>query len=471
MKERTYDVAVIGAGPGGYVSAIRSAQLGLKTAIVEKESMGGVCLNVGCVPSKALITASEFFYKLAHHDAKAMGISINGSASVDMKKLQKWKESICQKMSSGISSLLKNNKVDIVNGDASFLSPEKLEIKLQNGDIQHISAKYFVLAMGSSPIELPHFIFDEENILSSTGGLAFQEIPKRVVVVGGGYIGLEIAGYLRHLGSEVTVLEATSEFLGGLADKDMTEVIIKYFKKIGVTLLKDCKAQSWKAKGKNLVVNVEVQGQKQDILTDKILVAVGRRPNSDQANIKGIGLALDERGFIKVDEQRRTNIPHIFAIGDLAGQPMLAHKASYEGILVAEVLAGKKRIFDAKVIPSVVFTHPEFASVGLSERECQQQGLSVKISRFPFSANARAHCFQEVNGFVKMIADASNDLILGVHIVGPDASHLISEAALAIEMRATLEDMACTIHPHPTLSETLMESCEAALGHPIHILR
>lgn len=470
MKEKTYDVVVIGGGPGGYVSAIRSAQLGLKTAIVEKKSMGGVCLNVGCVPSKALITASEFFYKLANHDAKAMGISINGSVSVDMNKLQKWKTSICQKMSSGISALLKGNKVDIVNGKASFLSPEKLEIKLQNGDTQYIQSKYFVLAMGSSSIELPHFNFDEENILSSTGALEFKELPKRVVVIGGGYIGLEIAGYLRHLGSEVTVLEATSEFLGGLADKDITEVITKHFKKIGITLLKECKAQSWETKGKDLVVNVDIQGQKQDILTDKILVAVGRKPNSDTANLKGIGLDLD-RGFVKVDKQRRTNIPHIFAIGDLAGQPMLAHKASYEGILVAEVLAGKNRTFDAQVIPSVVFTHPEFASVGLSQRECQEQGLSVKINRFPFSANARAHCFQEVDGFVKMIADASNDLILGVHIVGPQASQLISEAALAIEMGATLEDMACTIHPHPTLSETLMESCEAALGHPIHILR
>ena len=470
MEEKTYDVVVIGGGPGGYVAAIRAAQLGLKTAIVEKKYMGGVCLNVGCVPSKALITASEFFYKLAHHHAETMGISVNGSASVDMKKMQKWKDSICKKMSSGISFLLKGNKVDTIYGEALFLSPKKLEIKLQSGDIQHISAKYFVLAMGSSPIELPGFTFDEENILSSTGALAFQEIPKKIVVIGGGYIGLEIAGYLCHLGSKVTVLEASSEFLGGLADKDITEVITKHFKKIGVTLLTNSIAQSWKSKGKEFIVNVNIEGQKKDILTDKILVAVGRKPNSDQANIKEIGIELD-RGFIKVDEQRRTNIPHVFAIGDIAGQPMLAHKASYEGILVAEVLAGKKRIFDAKVIPSVVFTHPEFASVGLSERECQEQGLSVKISRFPFSANARALCFQEVNGFVKMIADASNDLILGVHIVGPEASQLISEAALAIEMGATLEDMACTIHPHPTLSETLMESCEAALGHPIHILR
>ena len=470
MKEKTYDVVVIGGGPGGYVCAIRSAQLGLKTAIVEKQYMGGVCLNVGCVPSKALITASEFFYKLTNNDAKAMGISFNGSASIDMQKLQKWKESICKKMSSGISSLLKGNKVDIVNGEAIFTSLEKLEVKLQNGNIQNISAKYFVLAMGSSPIELPKFPFDEDNILSSTGGLEFKEIPKRIVVVGGGYIGLEIAGYLCHLGSKVTVLEACSEFLNGLADKDITEVIIKHFKKIGVTLLINSRAQSWKKKGKDLVITINTHGQGQDILTDKILVAVGRRPNSEEASINKIGIELDGN-FVKVDEQRRTNIPHIFAIGDIAGQPMLAHKASYEGALVAEVLAGKKRIFDAKAIPSVVFTHPEFASVGLSESQCTEQGLSVKVSRFPFSANARAFCFQESSGFVKMIADASNDLILGVHIVGPEASQLISEAALAIEMGATLEDMACTIHPHPTLSETLMESCEAALGHPIHILR
>ena len=466
-----YDVVVIGGGPGGYVSAIRSAQLGLKTAVIERKHIGGVCLNVGCVPSKALISASEFFHRLTGPDAQAMGISIKGTVFIDMKKLQAWKASICQRMSSGISTLLKGNGVDVILAEASFTSPQKIEIKSSTGHVQSVEAKYFIIATGSRPIELPGFTFDEKNILSSTGSLEFQEIPKKVVVIGGGYIGLEIAGYLCQLGSQVTVLEASLEILAGMADKDMALVITKNLKKLGVTLLKESKAQSWKTKGNRLSVQVKSKGQEQEILTDKILVAVGRKPNSDQAHLKNIGLTLDKGGFIQVDGQRRTNIPHIFAIGDIAGSPLLAHKASYEGILVAEVLAGKRRIFDAKVVPSVVFTHPEFASVGLNEKECQEQGLSVKTSRFPFMANARAFCLQNAEGFVKVIADAQNNVVLGVHIVGPDASNLISEAALAIEMGATLEDIACTIHPHPTLSEGLMESCEAALGHPIHILK
>ena len=466
-----YDVVVIGGGPGGYVAAMRSAQLGLKTAIIERRHIGGVCLNVGCVPSKALISASEFFHRLTGPDAQAMGISIKNNISIDIKKLQAWKASICQKMSSGISTLLKGNGVEIIHAEASFISSKELEIKSSTGQIQSIKAQYFIVATGSRPVELPGFTFDEKNILSSTGSLELQKIPKRVVVVGGGYIGLEIAGYLCQLGSKVTVLEASLEILSGMADKDIALVITKNLKKLGVTLLTESKAQSWKNKGHCLSVKVKNKEQEQEILTDKILVAVGRRPNSDQANLKNIGLTFNKKGFLQVDGQRRTHIPHIFAIGDIAGPPLLAHKASYEGILVAEVLAGKRRTFDAKVIPSVVFTHPEFASVGLSQKECQQQGLSVKISRFPFVANARAFCLQNTEGFVKVIANAQNNIILGVHIIGPDASNLISQAALAIEMGATLEDMACTIHPHPTLSETLMESCESALGYPIHILK
>ncbi len=467
---RKYDVVIIGAGPGGYVAAIRSAQLGFKTAIIEKEYMGGVCLNIGCVPSKALISAAHFFHKLTGSDAQAMGIQVKGTTSIDMKKLQLWKTSICQRMSKGVLSLLKGNGVEVIHGEASFTSPQQIQVTLSTDSTKQIEAKYFIVATGSRSTPLSGFAFDEKNILSSTGALALQEIPKKVIVVGGGYIGLEIAGYFCHLGSQVTVLEASSQILSGMADDDILQVIEKHLKKIGITILKNTKAHSWDDQGKTLSVTIESTEKKQNLLADKVMVAIGRKPNSDQMNLKDIGLLLDQNGFIQVNAQRRTNIPHIFAIGDIAGQPMLAHKASYEGILVAEVLAGQNRTFDVKVIPSVVFTHPEFSSVGLNEAECKAQGLPFKVSRFPFTANARAFCFQEPEGFVKVIFHADNQLVLGVHIVGPDASHLISEAALAIEMGATLEDIAYTIHPHPTLSETLAESCATALGHPIHVL-
>lgn len=461
-----YDVVVIGAGPGGYVAAIRSQQLGLKTAIIEKEDLGGVCLNVGCIPSKAMISAAHFFHRLKT-DASSMGIQINGSISLDIQQLQKWKQSVCQRMSNGVSYLLKSNGVEVFKGEATFTSQKELEVKMCDGGTQHISSQYFIIATGSRPIQIPGFVFDEDKILSSTGGLALNQPLKKLIVIGGGYIGLEIASYLCQLGTQVTVLEATPQLLSGIADPEATSLMQRSLKKLGVKILTNTKAQSWKMQGKNVCITAQTPQGSKNILTDKVLVAVGRKPNSD--NLHNIGLKIDAEGFLQVNEQRRTNIPHIFAIGDVAGQPLLAHKASYEGLLVADILAGHNRVFDAKVIPSVIFTYPEIASVGLTEEQCQQMNKTIKIGRFPFTANGKAVSLQETQGFVKIIADAQNDIIQGVHIVGPDASNLISEAALAIEMGATLQDMASTIHPHPTLSETLMEACEAALGHPIHI--
>ncbi|MBX3034832.1 MAG: dihydrolipoyl dehydrogenase [Bdellovibrionaceae bacterium] len=463
---QNFDVVVIGSGPGGYVAAIRSAQLGFKTAVVEREALGGVCLNIGCIPSKAMITATHLLHK-AQHDFPTMGLMVKGSIDVDMKKLLSWKESVCKKMSGGVSQLLKGNGVTVVPGDAVFKSPKELTVGKET-----LTAKHFIIATGSRPIEIPGFKFDEKDIMSSTGALALDHIPKRVVTIGGGYIGLEISSYLRKLGTEVTVVEAMPSLLAGVADPECAQLVARKAEKSGIRVLYNTKAKG-QAKTKNgYEVTVEKDGKEEKIACDKILVTVGRRPNGDQMNLKAAGVAVDERGFVKVDAQRRTNVPHIFAIGDIAGQPMLAHKASHEGILVAEVIKGHNRVYDAKTVPAVVFTDPEIASAGLTEAEARAKGMNdLKIAKFPFAANGRAVSMSETDGFVKMIADAKTNVVIGVHIVGPEASNLISEAALAIEMGARLEDIALTIHPHPTLGETMMEAAEATLGHAIHIIQ
>lgn len=467
---QNFDVVVIGSGPGGYVAAIRSAQLGFKTAVIEREFIGGVCLNVGCIPSKAMITATHLLHK-AQHQFKEMGLNIKGGIDVDMKQLVKWKQSVCDKMSGGVNQLLKGNAVTVLRGEAEFKNSKELTLKSSSAT-DTIQAKYFIVATGSRPIEIPGFKFDEKDIVSSTGALAWDQLPKRVVTIGGGYIGLEISSYLRKLGCEVTVVEAQSTLLAGVVDPECAQVVTRKLEKSGVKVLYGAKAKGQK-KGKDTYeVTVEINGKEEVLKADKILVTVGRRPNGDQANLKGAGIAVDERGFIKVDAQRRTNIPHIFAIGDIAGQPMLAHKASHEGILVAEVIKGQNRVYDAKTVPAVVFTDPEIAAAGMSEAEARAKGYNdLKIAKFPFGANGRAVSMMETEGFVKMIADAKTHVLLGVHIVGPEASNLISEAVLAIEMGARLEDVALSIHPHPTLGETMMEAAEATLGHAIHIIQ
>ncbi|MCB9086381.1 MAG: dihydrolipoyl dehydrogenase [Bdellovibrionaceae bacterium] len=467
---QTFDVCVIGAGPGGYVAAIRSAQLGLNTCVIEREALGGVCLNVGCIPSKAMITAAHFLHR-AQHDAPEMGFEIPGEIKVNMKKLVAWKQSVCDKMSGGVSMLLKGNKVTIINGDATFKTAQELTVKSSSGT-QSVMAKSFIIATGSRPIEIPGFAFDEKNVLSSTGALALDSVPKRIAVIGGGYIGLEISSYLAKLGAEVEVIEAASGVLSGAADPECVQVVQRRLKKNGVKIHTGAKAKSYKQNGKTMEVRLEVNGKEEAIKVDKVLVTVGRRPNSDQMNLKGIGLNIDDKGFIKVNAQRRTNLPHVFAIGDIAGQPMLAHKASHEGVLVAEVIGGQNRAYDAKTVPAVIFTDPEIASAGWTEEECKAHGhKELKVGKFPFAANGRAVSMMETDGFVKIIADAKTHLVLGVHIVGPEASNLVSEAVLAVEMGATLEDLALSIHPHPTLGETMMEAAEAALGHAIHVIQ
>lgn len=468
--KQNFDVCVIGAGPGGYVAAIRAAQTGKTVCIIERDALGGVCLNVGCIPSKAMISAAHLLHRIKH-DAPEMGLEIKGDVKVDMKKLVTWKQSVCDKMSGGVGQLLKGNSVTIIRGEANFKSPTELEVKGAEGTVA-VTAKNFIVATGSRPIEIPGFAIDETNVLSSTGALALSDLPRAVVVIGGGYIGLEIGSYLAKLGSEVTVLEAGSVLLNGVADRDCVQVVERKLKKNGVKVVPNAKAKSYKKNGATYEVTYELAGKTEVIKADRVLLTVGRRPNSDQLNLKAAGIALDEKGFIKVNAQRRTSVPHIFAIGDICGQPMLAHKASHEGVLVAEVIGGANRVYDAKTVPAVIFTDPEIASAGWLEEECKAKGHNdLKIGKFPFGANGRAVSIMETDGFVKIIADAKTNIVLGVHMVGPEVSNLISEAALAIEMGARLEDLALTIHPHPTLGETVMEAAEAALGHAIHIIQ
>lgn len=466
---KEFDVIVVGAGPGGYVAAIRSAQLGLKTAIVEKEYWGGVCLNVGCVPSKAMIKAASTFDK-ASNEYGNMGIEIPGDIKMDMKKLQSWKQSVCDRMAGGIDQLLKGNNVTQFFGTADFVAPKELSVKSTKGT-ESLKAKNIIIATGSRPIEIPGFKYDEESILSSTGGLAQDTKLKSIAVIGGGYIGLEIGTFMAKLGTEVTVVEAADSLLSGVVDKDCVQVVSRKLKKKGVKVVTNAFAKSFKKTKEGVELTYEVKGKAETLNVEKILVTVGRKPNSDMMNLKVAGVAVDERGFIKVDAQMKTNVPGIYAIGDIVGQPMLAHKASHEAIIAAEVISGKNRVYDAKTVPAVIFVDPEVAAVGMTEEECKAAGIKeLNIGKFPFAANAKAVSLQETEGFVKIIADKSNNVVKGVHICGPEASNLISEAALAIEMGARLEDLALTIHPHPTLGETMMEAAEAAMGHAVHIM-
>ncbi len=465
-----FDVCVIGAGPGGYVAAIRARQLGLKVALIEKEFLGGVCLNVGCIPSKALISAGSFYHRIKTQ-ASNMGFYVE-KTSVDMKQLHRWKNSVCEKMSGGVLALLKSYKVEVIKGEAQFENSHELMIQKSNGEKQNLKSQNFILAIGSRPMEIPGFEINENQVLSSTGVLDLKKLPKKVITLGGGYIGLEMSSFLSHLGVEVEIVEANSQILLNLADLDCVKVIERSLKKQNVKIHLKTKALNYKVLGNEIEIQVEnMQNKKKEVLkAEKIILTVGRKPNSDKMNLKSIGLDVDEKGFIKVDEQRRTSLTHIFAIGDVACQPMLAHKSSYEGIMVAEVLSGQNRAFDAKTIPSVIFTSPEIASCGLSEKQAYKKYSDLKVGKFSFGANGRAQSLMEASGFIKVLAEGSNNVIVGVHMVGPEVSQLISEAVLAIEMGATLEDIALCIHPHPTLSEVFMEACHHALGICVHSL-
>jgi len=460
------NVVVIGAGPAGYVCAIRLAQLGQKVTVVEKEFLGGTCLNVGCIPSKAMIAAGALMERM--HEAKTMGITVEG-VKLDLARLVAWKGEIVHKLTSGVGGLLKNHKVEHVAGTARIHDARTVKVQASGGE-RTLVCDDIVIATGSVPIAIPGFAFDGTHVWSSTEALAPKRIPKHLLVIGGGYIGLELGFLYRKLGSQVTVVEFTDGALPG-QDRDCVRVIERSLKQSGIKLITKTAAKGYESQGDKLFVKVDSGGKADTIECDQILCTVGRKPYSDGLGLDRVGLQVDGRGFLAVDKQMRTRVPNIYAIGDIAGQPMLAHKGSKEGLVAAAVIAGKKEEYDARCVPAVIFTSPEMASVGLQEEEARKQGHEVLVGQFPFAANGRALSLMEGDGFIKVVADKATDEVLGVHMVGPEVTELVAEAALAIEMGATSEDIARTIHAHPTLPEALMEASEAVHKAAVHIFQ
>ncbi|OWA37365.1 dihydrolipoyl dehydrogenase [Saccharibacillus sp. O16] len=459
------DTLVIGAGPGGYVAAIRAAQLGQQVLIVDKAELGGVCLNRGCIPSKALISAAHSYENAKH--GEAFGISAS-DVKVDFAKTQEFKNGVVKKMTSGVTGLLKGNNVEVFNGECMFINEHEARV-FNDHESPRYRFKNCIIATGSRPIELKPFPFGG-RILSSTEALNLPEIPKSLVVIGGGYIGAELGQMYAKFGTKVTIIEGLDTVLPGF-DKDMTNLVSKTMKKDGIEIFANAKAESATQTDKDVTVKFSVNGEDKEITADYLLVTVGRRPNTDgELGLDLIGIELTERGLIKVDEQGRTNIPHIFAIGDIVPGLALAHKASYEGKVAAEAIAGHSSVVDYKCMPAVVFTDPECASVGLTEKEAKEKGFKVVVGKFSYGGNGRAVSLNHPEGFVKIVAEEGTGTVLGSQIVGLEATNMIAEMGLAVEMGATLEDLALTIHAHPTLGEIVMEAAELVLGNPIHAL-
>jgi dihydrolipoamide dehydrogenase len=464
---RSLDAVVIGGGPGGYTCAIRLGQLGQKVVCVEKGEVGGTCLNWGCIPSKALIAASSLYHRALH--AEAMGMKFDG-AKLDVGKMQDWKNGIVKKLTGGVRGLLKGNGAELAAGTAVLLSPTTVEITGPDGGKETLEARAIVIATGSNTIELPTFKFDGVKVIGAKEAVSLREVPKRMLVIGGGVIGLELGSVYQKLGSEITVVEMTPALLPG-TDPDCTAVVERRFVRAGARVLKSAKALGYETNPDgSLSVKVETIGGQQTVVVDCVLAAIGMRPSSGGLGLETAGVKLDARGFVPTDRQGRTNVQSIFAIGDVSGPPLLAHKASKEAEVVAEVIAGHKAAKDFAAIPSAIFTDPEIATVGLTEAQAKEQGIDVTVGKMPFAASGRAMAVGETEGFVKIVADKSSHQILGMHVVGPEASDLISEGAFALEMAAFLEDLGMTIHPHPTLGEAVMIAANHALGQAIDIM-
>jgi dihydrolipoamide dehydrogenase len=468
MTMKNYDAVVIGGGPGGYVCSIRLGQLKQKVVCIEKEEVGGVCLNWGCVPSKALISASHTFEKMK--DSAIMGLTVEGTVKHDVGKMQEWKGGIVKKLTGGVRGLLRGNGAELVIGEARVTGPNTVEVKTKEGTVETFQAKAIVIATGSSTIEIPTFKFDGKQIIGAKEAVSLKEIPKRMLVIGGGVIGLELGCVYQKFGSEITVVEATPNLLPGI-DTDVSAVVEKKMVKHGAKIMKNAKAAGYEKNADgSLSVRIDLgEGKFDTVVCDTVLVAVGMRPNGAGLGLEEAGVKV-ERGFVPSDKQGRTNVPSIYSIGDVSGQPMLAHKASKEGEVVAEVIAGHKAAKDWVAIPGAIFTDPEVAVAGLTEEQAKAKGLDIRVGKFPFAALGRAMAVNETDGFFKVVADKNTHELLGVQIVGPSATDLISEGALALEMRAFLEDIGLTIHPHPTLGEGFMEAAMGGLGHAVHIL-
>ena len=457
------DTVVIGSGPGGYVAAIRAAEMGQKVTVIESTFIVGVCLNVGCIPSKALINAGHRYQDAL--EASTFGINAKG-ADLDFTKTQEWKQNkVVHTLTSGVSMLFKKHKIDTIMGTAFLKDDHSLRV-MQKDSAQTYTFKNLIIATGSRPIEIKGFKFGK-RILDSTGGLNLPEVPKEFVVIGGGYIGSELASAYANLGAHVTILEGTSSILPNF-EKDMVQLVLNSFKKRGVTVITNAMAKEAEDTGKGVKVTYTADGKEQTIAADYVMVTVGRRPNTDDLGLDIVGVETTDRGLIKVDAQGRTNKPNIYAIGDIVPGAALAHKASYEGKVAAEAISGKASAVDYKAMPAVCFTDPELATTGMTVAEAKDKGIKAKASKFPFAANGRALSLAQTEGFVRLVTN-ENGTVIGGQVAGAGASDLISELTVAVEGGLNVEDLALTIHPHPTLSEVIMDDAEVALGLPINI--
>ncbi|KOS64393.1 dihydrolipoyl dehydrogenase [Lysinibacillus agricola] len=459
------DTLVIGAGPGGYVAAIRATQMKQNVTIVEREYLGGVCSNVGCIPSKVLISVGHRFEQAKHSDD--MGV-VAQEVKLDWTKVQEFKKGVVSKLVGGVESLLKGNKIDIVKGEAYFIDANTVRV-IDGDNAQTYSFKNAILATGSRSVEIPTFKFTE-RVINSTDALSLPEVPEKLVVIGGGYIGTELGSAYANLGSQVTIIEGSKDILAGF-EKQMTQVVKKGLKKKGVEVVVGASATGVEENENGVVVTYEAGGEEKTVEANYVLVTVGRLPNTDEMGLEAVGIEFAERGLLKVDKQCRTSVPNIYAIGDIVSGPQLAHKASYEGKVAAEAIAGEKSIVDYLAIPAVCFTDPELATVGYNEEQAKAEGIEVKVAKFPFATNGRALALNATEGFVKLVVRKNDGILIGAQIVGAGASDMIAELSLAIEAGMTAEDIALTIHAHPTLGEITMEAAEVIMGRPIHIVK
>jgi dihydrolipoamide dehydrogenase len=468
MANERFEVAVIGGGPGGYVAGIRAGQLQKRAVVIEREHLGGVCLNWGCIPSKAIIHAANV--RGEAHEFGALGVFKDKSElGVDSAALQGWKNDIIKKQRAGIANLLKANNCEHRKGEAKITGASTLQISSGNGDAQTITFDNLIVATGATVIEIPGFKFDGDLVGYARHGVDYDPIPKELVIIGGGVIGCELGMAYAKLGSKVTIVEMLQSILPG-NDPDLLKPIEKRMKKIGIEALTSAKAKGFVKKGSGAEVEVEVGGQTRAIHADKILVAVGFKPNTQGLGLEAAGVKLDQKGWIVVDERCRTNVPNIYAIGDVTGPPLLAHRASHMAEVAAEVIAGRPAAFDVVAMPLGVFTDPEIAIAGLTEAQAKEKGHEVSIGMFPLAALGRAAAMNATDGVVKVVTDVKSDVILGVGIAAANANDLIAEVCLALEMGALAEDVALTVHVHPTLSEAVMEAAKASRGEAIHIL-
>ncbi|WP_304638553.1 dihydrolipoyl dehydrogenase [Pseudomonas sp.] len=467
-----YDVVVIGAGPGGYVAAIRAAQLGLKTACVEKyvgkdgkQALGGTCLNVGCIPSKALLDSSWKFHE-AEEGFKIHGIDVKG-VSMDVPAMIDRKDKIVKQFTGGVATLFKANGVTSIEGHGKLLAGKKVEVTAPDGSVTVLEAENVILASGSRPIEIPPAPLTEDIIVDSTGALEFKSVPKKLGVIGAGVIGLELGSVWRRLGAEVVVFEALDKFLS-LADEQISKEALKTFTKQGLQIRLGARVTGTEVKKKQVTVSFTDADGEQQLTFDKLIVAVGRRPYTENLLATDCGVDLDERGVIFVDDYCATSVPGVYAVGDAVRGAMLAHKASEEGVMVAERIAGHKTAMNYDLVPSVIYTHPEIAWVGKTEQQLKAENVEVNVGVFPFAANGRAVAANDTTGMVKVVADARTDRVLGVHVIGPSAAELVQQGAIAMEFGTSAEDIGMMVFSHPTVSEALKEAALAVNGHAIH---